>query len=57
MLRESALVVEPGALSTVLVGNPATIFEALREAFCYAAEQGQVVMVVTLSSAHTLPGE
>jgi hypothetical protein len=43
-------VVEPDAASSLLVGDDATIFAALQEAFCQAAEQGKVVMVVTLSN-------
>lgn len=45
-----ATVVEPDAASSLLVGDDATIFAALQEAFCQAAEQGKVVMVVTLSN-------
>jgi hypothetical protein len=45
-----ATVVEPDAASSLLVGDDTTIFAALQEAFCQAAEQGKVVMVVTLSN-------
>ncbi|MGD8474538.1 MAG: YkoF family thiamine/hydroxymethylpyrimidine-binding protein [Anaerolineae bacterium] len=51
-----ATVVEPDAASSLLVGDDATIFAALQEAFCQAAKQGKVVMVVTLSNACPTPG-
>jgi len=46
-----AVEVEPDAVSTLLVGDDSPIFAALQKAFCHAAEQGEVVMVVTLSNA------
>jgi hypothetical protein len=46
-----AVEVEPDATSTLLVGDDSAIFPALQQAFCHAAEQGKVVMVVTLSNA------
>ena len=57
IFRECALEVEPDALSTLLVGDDSTIFAALQQAFRHASEQGQVVMVVTLSNACPVPGE
>jgi hypothetical protein len=45
-----ALEVEPEGGSRLLVGDDTTIFAALQHAFCHAAEQGKVVMVVTLSN-------
>jgi uncharacterized protein YqgV (UPF0045/DUF77 family) len=45
-----ALEVEPEGGSRLLVGDVATVFSALQHAFCHAAEQGKVVMVVTLSN-------
>jgi hypothetical protein len=48
--RECAVEVEPDDLSNVLVGDDTAIFAALQQAFCHAAEQGKVVMVVTLSN-------
>jgi len=53
IFQECALEVEPDTASTLVVGDDVTIFAALRRAFCRAAEQGQVVMVVTLS--HSCP--
>ena len=55
VLRESALEVEPDTMSTLLVGDETTIFGALQQAFHCASEQGQVVMVVTLSNACPVP--
>ena len=57
IFRECALEVESDAVSTLLVGNGTTIFAALQQAFCHAAEQGQVVMVVTFSNACPVPGK
>jgi uncharacterized protein YqgV (UPF0045/DUF77 family) len=57
ILWESALEVEPDTVSTLLVGDDTTIFAALQQAFCHAAEQGQVVMVVTFSNACPAPGK
>jgi len=56
IFRESALEVEPDTMSTLLIGDDTTIFAALQEAFCQAAKQGQVVMVVTFSNACPVPG-
>jgi uncharacterized protein YqgV (UPF0045/DUF77 family) len=57
IFRECALEVEPDAVSTLLVGDDTTIFGALQRAFCHAAEQGQVVMVVTLSNGFPGAGQ
>jgi hypothetical protein len=43
--------VEPDAVSTLFVGDDSAIFPTLQKAFCHAAEQGKVVMVVALSNA------
>jgi len=51
VFQECAVEVEPDAASSTLAGDDTTIFAALQQAFCSAAEQGQVVMVVTLSNA------
>jgi uncharacterized protein YqgV (UPF0045/DUF77 family) len=56
ILRDSALEVEPDTMSTLLVGDETTVFEALQAAFHHAAEQSQVVMVVTFSNACLEPG-
>jgi len=56
ILQGSALEVEPDTMSTLLVGDETTIFSTLQEAFHHAAEQNQVVMVVTFSNACPVPG-
>jgi hypothetical protein len=50
VFRKCAVEVEPDAVSTLLVGHDTTIFPALQQAFCHAAEQGKAVMVMTLSN-------
>ena len=50
------LEVEPGPMSTYVVGEEDAIFAALREAFAHAAATGHVVMTVTLSNACPIPG-
>ncbi len=49
--EEYDLRVEPGSMSSVIVGGDTEVFAALQEAFRRVAAQGQVVMVVTLSNA------
>jgi uncharacterized protein YqgV (UPF0045/DUF77 family) len=51
IFAEHGLVVEPGAMSSVISGETAALFAALQAAFTHVAAQGQVVMVVTLSNA------
>jgi uncharacterized protein YqgV (UPF0045/DUF77 family) len=47
--------VEPGSMSTVLVGDDSEVFGALQAAFRQVAEQGHAVMVVTVSNACPVP--
>jgi tRNA-Thr(GGU) m(6)t(6)A37 methyltransferase TsaA len=49
--REHSLDVEPGAMSSLIIGDDTVIFAALQEVFRRVAEQGQVVMVTTFSNA------
>lgn len=42
---------EIGPMSTLVTGEAAVVFAALKEAFLQAAALGQVVMIVTLSNA------
>lgn len=51
VFEEYDIQVEPGAMSSVIVGDDGAVFGALQEAFCRVAAQGEVVMVVTLSNA------
>ena len=57
IFREHGLSVEPGAMSTLITGDDAALFAALQEAFRRVAEQGQVVMLVTLSNACPVSGK
>lgn len=57
IFQEHGLSVEPGAMSTLITGDDAAVFAALQEAFRRAAEQGQVVMVVTFSNACPVPSK
>ncbi len=55
-LRAAGLNPETGPMSTRVVGDEATIFRALSEAFARAAGSGEVVMTITVSNACPLPG-
>jgi uncharacterized protein YqgV (UPF0045/DUF77 family) len=47
--------VQPGPMSTYVVGEVDPIFAALREAFVEAASTGHVVMTITVSNACPVP--
>jgi uncharacterized protein YqgV (UPF0045/DUF77 family) len=49
--RERGLDVQPGSMSTLIAGDEAAVWEALRAAFAAAAANGETVMVVTVSNA------
>jgi uncharacterized protein YqgV (UPF0045/DUF77 family) len=49
------LAVAPGTMSSLITGEDETVFAALKEAFQAVSQQGDVVMVVTLSNACPLP--
>jgi uncharacterized protein YqgV (UPF0045/DUF77 family) len=51
IFEKHGLDVKPGTMSTLISGSDSVIFSALREAFGYLAERGQIVLVVTLSNA------
>jgi uncharacterized protein YqgV (UPF0045/DUF77 family) len=53
--RRRDLEVQPGTMSTLVLGTEELVFSALREAFRKASRRGEVVMVVTLSNACPLP--
>jgi tRNA-Thr(GGU) m(6)t(6)A37 methyltransferase TsaA len=57
VFREHRLDVELGAMSSLIVGKDAAVFDALQEAFRRVAEQGPVVMVATFSNACPVPGK
>jgi len=50
-LREAGLHVEPGAMSTLVVGETGALFAALEAAFAAASAKADVVMQVTVSNA------
>jgi uncharacterized protein YqgV (UPF0045/DUF77 family) len=50
-LERRGLDTRPGSMSTVVVGADDEVFAALAAAFRSAAERGEVVMVVTVSTA------
>ncbi len=51
IMKEHALEVSPGAMSTVVSGDDQVLFEALKQVFRETASQGDVVMTVTFSNA------
>ena len=54
-LRAHALAMQPGPMSTYIVGDTDAIFAALQEVFAGAATAGHVVMTVTVSNACPIP--
>jgi uncharacterized protein YqgV (UPF0045/DUF77 family) len=55
VLRCHGLEVVPGTMSSMVSGEDETVFVALKEAFQVTSQQGDVVMVVTLSNACPVP--
>lgn len=51
VFRAHGLVIWPGDMSTLVTGDVDAVFAGLKESFAQAAEQGDIVMVVTLSNA------
>jgi uncharacterized protein YqgV (UPF0045/DUF77 family) len=56
IFRDHQLQVTPGSMSTVVSGDHDRMFDALKQAFQVTAEQGEIVMVVTLSNACPVQG-
>lgn len=56
LVRERGLLVEPGAMATVLSGDDEEVLGAIRDALRRAAAHGEIVLVVTLSNACPVPG-
>jgi energy-coupling factor transport system substrate-specific component len=50
-LAAAGLDIVPGAMSTMVVGDGAAVFDALKESFLRAAATGHVVMTATVSNA------
>ena len=57
VFRQHGLETRTGAMSTLVWGEEPAVFAALEEAFHQAAENGDAVMVVTLSNACPPPEE
>lgn len=53
--RRPDLDVQPGPMSTMVSGDEADVFAAIRQAFLRSAARGDVVMVVTVSQACPVP--
>ena len=51
ILRDHGLEVTPGAMSTVASGDDEDLFAAIKDIYRKSSEQGDMVMVVTLSNA------
>jgi uncharacterized protein YqgV (UPF0045/DUF77 family) len=51
VFQAHGLTVRPGDMSTLVTGDDEAVFAGLQETFMQAAQQGDVVMVVTLSNA------
>jgi uncharacterized protein YqgV (UPF0045/DUF77 family) len=57
VFHRDGLETRTGRMSTLVWGEEQAVFAALHEAFDKAAAHGDVVMIVTLSSACPSPGE
>ncbi len=55
-VRSTGLTPQVGSMSTYLEGDETAVFEALRRAFRRAAEDGELVLVATVSNACRVPG-
>ncbi len=53
--QQRGLSVWPGAMSTIIAGDPQVVWDALRDALALATDRCETVMVVTLSNACPLP--
>lgn len=57
VLQASGLKVIPGSMSTIILGNANRLWAALKQVFSTVSENGQLVMIVTLSNACPEPEE
>ncbi len=53
--EERGLLVEAGPMSSLLTGEPATLFAGLEAAARRADEHGRMVLVITVSNACAVP--
>ena len=54
---QHGLEVAPGVMSSVVSGDDEALFTAIREVFQQTSEQGEVVMIITLSNACPVPSQ
>jgi uncharacterized protein YqgV (UPF0045/DUF77 family) len=57
LLRRPGLDVQPGAMSTLVIGESREVFAALNDAFDHTCRRGDAVMTVTFSNACPVCGE
>jgi len=55
IFRGHGLEVTQGTMSSVISGDDKALFSAIKEVFQYTSEQGEVVMMITLSNACPVP--
>jgi uncharacterized protein YqgV (UPF0045/DUF77 family) len=51
IFRKHDLAVRPGPMSTLILGDHASVFGSLQEAYGHLAEQGPLVLVATFSNS------
>ena len=57
IFEQRGLEVTPGTMSSVVSGDDEALFAATKEVFQQASEQGEVVMIITLSNACPVPSQ
>jgi uncharacterized protein YqgV (UPF0045/DUF77 family) len=55
-VRSTGLTPQIGSMSTYVEGDEDAVFEALKRAFRRAAEEGELVLIATVSNACRVPG-
>jgi len=55
IFKQHNLEVTPGAMSSVVSGDDEALLTAIKEVFQQISEQGEVVMIITLSNACPIP--
>ncbi|MBA7556374.1 hypothetical protein ES705_49079 [subsurface metagenome] len=57
IFEQRGLEVTPGAMSSVVSGDDEALFAATKEVLQQASEQGEVVLIITLSNACPVPSQ
>ena len=57
IFEQHGLEVTPGTMSSVVSGDDEALFAAIKEVFQQTAEQGEAVMIVTISNACPVPSQ